>query len=69
MRKILSLAVIFVMSLCTVQAWAAGADLSGKHYYDVHKTLLYEKSKANEAGIQSEITAHKDLVYAFPHSQ
>lgn len=67
MRKILSLAVIFVMSLCTVQAWAAGADLSGKHYYDVHKTLLYEKSKANEAGIQSEITAHKDLVYAFPH--
>lgn len=67
MRKILSLAVIFVMSLCTVQAWADKADLSGKHYYDVHKTLLYEKSKANEAGIQSEITAHKDLVYAFPH--
>ena len=67
MRKILSLAVIFVMLLCTVQAWADKADLSGKHYYDVHKTLLYEKSKANEAGIQSEITAHKDLVYAFPH--
>ena len=67
MRKILSLAVIFVMSLCTVQAWADKADLSGRHYYDVHKTLLYEKSKANEAGIQSEITAHKDLVYAFPH--
>lgn len=67
MRKILSLAVIFVMSLCTVQAWADKADLSVKHYYDVHKMLLYEKSKANEAGVQSEISQHKDLVYAFPH--
>ena len=66
MRRIITLALTLVM-LCAVQAWADKADLSGKHYYDVHKTLLYEKSKANEAGIQSEITAHKDLVYAFPH--
>ncbi len=67
MRKILSLVFVFVMSLCSLQTWADKADLSGKHYYEVNKTLLYEKSKADEAGIQSEISEHKDLVYAFPH--
>lgn len=67
MRKILSFAVIIVMLLCSLQTWADKADLSGKHYYDVKKTLLYEKSKANQAGVQGEISAHKDLVYAFPH--
>lgn len=67
MRKILSFAVIIVMLLCSFPAMAEKADLSGKHYYDVKKTLLYEKSQADEAGIQSEISAHKDLVYAFPH--
>ena len=67
MRKILSFAVIIVMLLCSFPAMAEKADLSGKHYYDVHKTLLYEKSKASEAGVQSEISLHKDLVYAFPH--
>ena len=67
MRKILSFAVIIVMLLCSFQAMADKEDLSGKHYYDVHKTLLYEKSKANQAGVQSEISQHKDLVYAFPH--
>lgn len=67
MRKILSFAVIIVMLLCSFPAMAEKADLSGKHYFDVKKTLLYEKSKADEAGVQSEISAHKDLVYAFPH--
>ena len=67
MRKILSFAVIIVMLLCSLQTWAAKPDLSGKHYYDVKKTLLYEKSKADEAGIQSEISANPKLVYAFPH--
>ena len=65
MRKILSL--VFVMSLCSLQAWAAKADLSGKHYFDVKKTLLYEKSKADEAGVKSEISEHEGLVFAFPH--
>ena len=67
MRKILSLVFVFVMSLCSLQTWAAKADLSGKHYYDVKKTLLYEKSKASDAGVQSEISEHEGLVFAFPH--
>lgn len=67
MRKILSFAVIIVMLLCSFPAMAEKADLFGKHYYDVKKTLLYEKSKADEAGVKSEISAHKGLVYAFPH--
>lgn len=67
MRKILSLVFVFVMSLCSLQTWADKADLTGKHYYDVKKTLLYEKSKADEAGVKSEISEHKGLVYAFPH--
>ena len=67
MRKILSLVFVFVMSLCSLQAWAAKANLSGKHYYDVKKTLLYEKSKADEAGVKSEISEHEGLVFAFPH--
>lgn len=67
MRKILSFAVIIVMLLCSLQTWAAKPDLSGKHYFDVKKTLLYEKSKADEAGVKDEINAHKGLVYAFPH--
>lgn len=66
MRKILSFAVIIVMLLCSFPAMAKKADLFGKHYYDVKKTLLYEKSKA-DADVQSEISEHKDLVYAFPH--
>ncbi len=67
MRKILSFAVIIVMLLCSFPAMAEKADLFGKHYYDVKKTLLYEKSKASEAGVKSEISEHPGLVFAFPH--
>ena len=61
MKRIITMSLLLVV-FCTMQAWADKADLSGKHYYDVHKTLLYEKSKASEAGVQSEISQHKDLV-------
>lgn len=67
MRKILSFAVIIVMLLCSFPAMAKKADLFGKHYFDVKKTLLYEKSKADEAGVKSEISEHEGLVFAFPH--
>ena len=66
MKRIITMSLLLVV-FCTMQAWADKADLSGKHYYDVHKTLLYEKSKASDAGVQSEVSQHKDLVYAFPH--